>query len=80
MFNLEDPDYEKRESFARTVMDLINADVTFPMVPQSPDVTPLGFFFGLCKIKSIKVRDIGMLRDRIQLTVTSITDRMLVNT
>ena len=26
----EDTDYEKRESFARTELDLINADVTLP--------------------------------------------------
>ena len=45
--SLEDPDYEKRESFARTDLDPINADVTLPWPPRSPDVTPLGFFFGV---------------------------------
>ena len=36
--SLEDPDSEKRESFARTVMDLINTDATFPF-----------FSLGICK-------------------------------
>ena len=54
--SLKVPDYEKSESFARTVMDLINADVTFPWPPRSPDVNPFDFFsFGLCKIKTMKV-------------------------
>ena len=43
--SLEDPDYEKRESFARTDLDLINADATFPWLSPYPDVTPLGIFF-----------------------------------
>ena len=43
--SLEDTDYEKRESFARTDLDRINADVTLPWHPRSPNVTPLGIFF-----------------------------------
>ena len=44
----EDPDYEKRESFARTKLDLINPDVTLPCPREFLIWHTLGF----CKIKS----------------------------
>ena len=56
MQSLEEPDYEKRESFVRTDLDLINADVTLPWPPRSPDVTPLGVF----SLKCSEFKNIGL--------------------
>ena len=40
-------DYEKRESFTGSDLDPINADVILSWAHRFPDVTPLGFFFGV---------------------------------